>query len=127
MFRTIRVRLALLATGITLAVSLLVRVVLYAGMRYSLYLEVDTFLAGEVMEFRSVLSSAGGDLDEVQSRIRSELGSRRRGDLSFRLLDESGRVLLSSDARSALPNPWPVPARRSADILMRSESGSELA
>lgn len=127
MFRTLGGRLTALATGITLAVSLLVCATLYLGIRYSLYREVDAFLAGEVMEFRAILTAARGDLDDVQRRVRSELGSRQRGDLTFRLLDADGRVMLTSDASNGLPDPWPVPARLSSEMLIRTESGSSLA
>lgn len=127
MFRTLGSRLTALATGITLAVSLLVCIALYLGIRHSLYHEVDAFLAGEIMEFRSILSAAGGDLDDVQRRIRAELGSRQRGDLTFRLLDVDGRVLLTSDPAHGLPDPWPVPTQPAADMLFRTESRSELA
>ncbi|MBL8881070.1 MAG: heavy metal sensor histidine kinase [Phycisphaerales bacterium] len=127
MFRTLGGRLTALATGITLAVSLLVCATLYLGIRYSLYREVDAFLAGEVMEFRAILSAASGNLSDVQQRVRAELGSRQRGDLTFRLLDAGGRVLLTSDPSNGLPDPWPVPARQAADMLIRTESGSTLA
>lgn len=127
MLRTLGGRLTALATGITLTVSLLVCVALYVGIRYSLYREVDAFLAGEVMEFRAILSASGGDLDDVQQRIRAELGSRQRGDLTFRLLNSGGGVLLTSDAANGLPDPWPVPPRSAAEMLFRTESGSELA
>ncbi len=127
MFRTIGARLTALATGITLAVTLLVSTAQYLGIRQSLYREVDAFLAGEVTEFAAILSSAGSDLEDVQRRIRAEVGSRHRGDLTFRLLDETGRVLLTSDALHRLPEHWPVPEQPLAQILFRTESGSELA
>lgn len=124
MLRTLGGRLTALATGITLTVSLLVCAALYVGIRHSLYEEVDAFLAGEVMEFRAILSAVHGDLGDVQRKVRTELGSRQRGDLTFRLLDADGRVLLTSDASNQLPDPWPVPARRPAGLLFRTESGS---
>lgn len=124
MLRTVRARLTAFATGITLTVSLLVCVVLYIGIRFSLYREVDAFLAGEIMEFRTILSAAGGDLIEVQRRVRAELGSRQRGDLTFRLLAPDGKVLLTSDAMDALPNPWPVPPPPPADLLFQTEPGT---
>lgn len=127
MFRTLGGRLTALATGITLTVSLLVCAALYVGIRHSLYQEVDAFLAGEVMEFRAILTAPHGDLNDVQRRVRAELGSRQRGDLSFRLLDTDGRVLLTSDASNKLPDPWPIPASRPAGLLFQTESGSELA
>lgn len=121
MFNTLRARLTALATGITLAVSFLVCVALYLGIRYSLYREVDAFLAGEVMEFREILSATDGDLEDVQHRIRAELGSRQRGDLAFRLLDENGRVLLTSDTTHALPDLWSVPRKTANDLVIRTE------
>jgi heavy metal sensor kinase len=121
MFRSLRARLTALATGITLAVSLLVCIALYLGIRHSLYHEVDAFLAGEVMEFRAILSEAGGDLADVQHRIRAELGSRQRGDLAFRLLAEDGHVLLTSDATHTLPDRWPTPTDPTPDLVTRTE------
>ena len=122
MLRTLRARLTALATGITLGVSLLVCAVLYLGIRYSLYREVDAFLAGEVMEFRAILTD--DDLADVQSRVRAELGSRQRGDLAFRLLSKDGRVLLTSDTTNALPDPWPVPRGHATDPFLRTEYGA---
>lgn len=127
MFRKVGSRLTALATSITFVISLLVCAALYVGIRRSLHREIDTFLAGEVMEFRTLLAAAGGDFDDVQRRVRAELGSRQRGDLAFRLLDEQGRVLLTSDPSSGLPNPWPLPARPSTGMLFRTERGSERA
>jgi heavy metal sensor kinase len=124
MLRTLRARLTTLAAGITLAVSLIVCVVLYIGIRFSLYREVDTFLAGEVMEFRTILSAVNGDLVDVQRRIRAELGSRQRGDLTFRLLASDGSVLLTSDTTNTLPNPWPIPQQHPADPFFRTEQGT---
>lgn len=127
MFRTLGGRLTALATAITLGVSLLVCSALYVGIYHSLYGEVDSFLEGEVMEFRTVLSAADNDLQEVQHRIRIELGSRQRGDLTFRLLDDHGHVILTSDSSKRLPDPWPVPSRPASDLLFRTEHGSALA
>lgn len=121
MFQTLRARLTALATGITLAVSLLVCVALYFGIRHSLYQEVDGFLAGEVMEFRSILTSTAGDLDEAARQIRDELGSRQRGDLTFRLLTSDGRVIFSSAAQHPLVDPWPVPSIPPTDLFRRTE------
>jgi len=124
MFRTLGGRLTALATGITLAVSLIVCVVLYIGIRFSLYREVDGFLAGEVMEFRTILSAVEGDLVHVQRRIRAELGSRQRGDLAFRLLAPDGSVLLTSDTKSTLPDSWPIPPQRPTESFFRTEHSS---
>ena len=123
MLRTLRGRLTALATVTTLVVSAVVCATLYLGIRYSLYDEVDAFLAGEVSEFRAMLAG-DENLDDVQQRIRAELGSRRRGDLTFRLLDAQGRVLLTSDPANRLPDRWPVPPRPTSEMLLRTESGT---
>lgn len=127
MFRTLGARLTALAAGITLSVSLLVTTAQYLGIRHSLYHEVDAFLGGEITEFRAVLSAAGDNFEDAQNRIRAEVGSRHRGDLTFRLLNEKGEVLLTSDAQHRLPEPWPIPQRRPSQTLFRTESGSEIA
>jgi two-component system heavy metal sensor histidine kinase CusS len=124
MLRTLRARLTALATGITLAVSFLVCAALYLGIRYSLYQEVDAFLAGEVMEFQAILSAGDDDLHDVQRRIRAEVGSRQRRDLAFRLLDRDGRVLLSSDTTNCLPDLWSVPTTRPTELFLRTEYGT---
>ena len=124
MLRTLRGRLTALAAGITLAVSLIVCVALYLGIRFSLYREVDAFLAGEVMEFRTILSAVEGDLADVQQRIRAELGSRQRGDLAFRLLASDGSVLLTSDTTNTLPSPWPMPQQHPTELFFRTEHSS---
>lgn len=124
MLRKLGSRLTALATLITLVVCALACVALYLGIHYSLYREVDGFLAGEVAEFRAILSAADGDLAEVQQRIRAELGSRLRGDLAFRLLDDAGRVIVTSETGDEkLPDPWPAPPRPSGDYLLRTEVG----
>jgi heavy metal sensor kinase len=106
--RTIGARLTLWGAAITLLACVLMCAILYFGLRRSLLAEVDGFLEGEVSEFRSILTEEQGntDLPSVEREIRRELGSRLRRDLTFRLLDLSGRLLLTSDPRDPLPNPW---------------------
>ncbi|HVP11265.1 MAG TPA: heavy metal sensor histidine kinase [Phycisphaerae bacterium] len=107
-WRTIGARLTLWGAAITLLACVLLCMLLYFGLRHSLIREVDGFLEGEVYEFRSILTEEKEqtDLSGVEREIRRELGSRLRRDLTFRLLDGSGRLLLSSDAADPLPNPW---------------------
>jgi len=105
--RGIRTQIMLLATGLTLGTCLLICVGLYAGLRYFLHQEVDGFLDGEVHEFRAILENdKTGDLKDIEREIRSEIGSRRNADLVFRLLDNGGNLLITSDAEDRLPNPW---------------------
>jgi heavy metal sensor kinase len=121
-FRTVGARLTLWGAGISLLVCVLVCVLLYFGLRLSLVREVDGFLEGEVYEFRSILTEEEeeDEFPEVEREIRRELGSRLRGDLTFRLLDRNGRLLLTSDPQDPLPDPWtlaPIGAAESASAF----------
>lgn len=93
---TIRLRLTLWSAGITLGVCLLLCGILYAGLAHSLEHEVDGFLEGEVHEMAALLEEHAHDYDAVEAAFRLELGQRPRRALGFRLLDEQGRVLVSS-------------------------------
>ncbi|MFH0983349.1 MAG: heavy metal sensor histidine kinase [Planctomycetota bacterium] len=105
---TVGARLALWAAALTLTVSAVVCIILYVGLERSLHREVDSFLEGEIREFQSILVEEGeeDDLIEAEREIRRELGSRLRGDLTFRLLDDAGRLMLTSDPKDPFPNPW---------------------
>lgn len=106
--RSIRTRITLLSTFVTLGVCLLVCVGVYTGLHVLLYREVDGFLEGEVHEFRAILTHEKDDnLAEIEREIRAELGSRRDSDLAFRLLDDVGKVLITSLPHDDFPNPWP--------------------
>jgi heavy metal sensor kinase len=109
--QTIGARLTLWGTAITLLACVLLCAILYFGLRLAVIREVDGFLEGEVYEFRSILTEEdeADEFPEVQREIRHELGSRLRGDLTFRLLDRTGRLLLSSDPQDPLPDPWAMP------------------
>lgn len=77
------------------------------GLYLSLRREVDGFLEGEVHEFKAILlHEADDDLEEIEEEIRAELGSRKGTDLTFRLLDPAGRLLITSDPADRFPNPW---------------------
>ncbi|MBN2563946.1 MAG: heavy metal sensor histidine kinase [Phycisphaerae bacterium] len=103
---TIGARLTLWGTLITLFVCALVCVLLYVGVRFSLHREVDGFIEGEVQEFCAILvGEEDDDLDEIEGEIRRELGSRLRGDLTFRLLDADGRLMVTSNPDDRLPDP----------------------
>lgn len=96
--------------GVTLAVCAVLCCGLYVGLGVSLHREVDSFLEGEVQEFLAILHEAQDDsLKEIERDIRRELGSRLRRDLTFRLLDPAGRVVVTSDPHDALPDPWARP------------------
>lgn len=112
---TVGMRLTLWGTAVTCSVCLILCVGLYIGLRLSLMGEVDRFLEGEVLEFRSILSEANDNLLEIEQDIRRELGSRLRNDLTFRLLDSHGRLLVTSDPDDRLPPQWMPPARDAED------------
>jgi heavy metal sensor kinase len=108
---TIGLRLTLWGAGATLAVCLLLCGILYAGLSYSLHHEVDGFLEGEIQEFAAILREHGDDYKAAEKSIRLELGGRSRGDLSFRLLDKDGHVLLCSSPEDRAGTLWmPPPA-----------------
>jgi heavy metal sensor kinase len=99
--------------GVTLLVCAVLCCGLYLGLSVSLHREVDSFLEGEVQEFLATLREEQDDsLAAIEHDVRRELGSRLRRDLTFRLLDGSGRVVLTSDPVDALPDPWPGPEPR---------------
>ena len=112
---TIGFRLTLWAAGITMAVCLLLGGVLYAGIWFSLVREVDGFIEGEIHEFTAIVREHDYDLTEAQRSIRLELGQRARHDLDFRLLDEQGRVLLSSNPKLDTALHWRPPDRWGQD------------
>lgn len=106
-------RLTLWGMGVTLAVCAVLCCTLYLGLSVSLHREVDNFLEGEVQEFLSILHEGNDQgLAVIEEEIRRELGSRLRQDLTFRLLDSSGRVVVASDPNGVLPDPWRDPAPR---------------
>lgn len=114
--RSVSTRLTLWGTGTTLAVCLLMYALLYAGLHLSLHGEIDSFLEGEVMEFRSLLEDAGHDYARIADEVKRELGSRTRQDLLFRLLDETGRVVVSGQEDDGLPDPFPLAHARAASF-----------
>jgi hypothetical protein len=109
MARSVRTRITFLATAVTLGVSTLVCIGVYLGLHISLYREVDSFLEGEVHEFRAILThDRDDDLKEIEREIRAEIGSRTNTDLVFRLLDANGNLLITSDPNDRFPNPWNI-------------------
>ena len=107
MARSVRTRITILATSVTLGVSGLVCAGVYIALHFALYREVDSFLEGEVHEFRAILTHEQDDeLKEVEREIRAELGSRSNSDLVFRLLRTDGDLLITSDPNDRFPNPW---------------------
>lgn len=103
----IGVRLTVWGTLITAIACAIVCIALYVGLSASLHNEVDSFLEGEVQEFLAILLEEDDErFEEIERDIRRELGSRIRNDLTFRLLDMQGRIVVSSHAVEGVPNPW---------------------
>jgi len=103
LLNTIGFRLTLWGAGITLVVCLLLSAILYAGLWVSLRHEVDGVLEGEVQELTaSVFKEHDHNYRAAQQGISLELAHRLRGDLSFRLLDGHGHVLVNSDPEQRL-------------------------
>ncbi|MEK6643461.1 MAG: heavy metal sensor histidine kinase [Planctomycetota bacterium] len=126
--RSVRTRITLLATSVTLGICIVVCTALYIGLFLSLHREVDAFLDGEVREFQAILEHEEDDeLKEIEREIRNELGGRPGGDLTFRLLDAQGRLLITSDPTDSFPNPW-VPAQplSATDAEHQTHSGNGL-
>jgi heavy metal sensor kinase len=110
LLRTIGMRLTIWGTGVTLAVCAILCVLLYAGLFYALRGEIDTFLEGEVHEFMVIVNSHPNDDAGLEHAIRYELGSRARHDLAFRLLDQEGQVIVTSEPDDPTGNAW-IPPR----------------
>lgn len=112
---SVRTRITILATSVTLGICALVCAAVYVGLYMSLHREVDSFLEGEVREFQAILQhEEDDDLKEIEREIRAELGGRPGADLTFRLLDKQGRMLITSDSKDSFPNPWPTGQSASA-------------
>ncbi len=108
---TIGVRLTLWGASITLMICVLICLLLYAGVNAALLRQIDTFLEGEVHEFMLTVNQHAHDLDGLQQAIRQELGTRSHHDLAFRLFDEQGRLIVSSESDDLVASAWTPPAR----------------
>lgn len=111
-WNTIRLRLTLWGSGLTISVCLLLCVVLYGGLWWSLHHEVDGILEGEIHELTArVFQEFGEDYQAAERGIALELGHRVRGDVSYRLLDHGGAVLLRYDPEDHFEGVGPGPFR----------------
>lgn len=121
MVLTFGARLVALKMAITLLVCLVLCILLYAGVRFALYRDVDGFLTAEIQELQLKLQEEGTSLESTEQCIRNEIGVRRRGDFSIRVLDVNGTTLISSKVSG--DKPWLVPPElRSAEhTLHRTE------
>jgi heavy metal sensor kinase len=82
---------------------------LYLGVSYSLYREIDQFLEGEVHEFMQTVNRFPSDRAALEEAIRAELGSRTQRDLAFRLFDNDGELIVSSQADDQVAPLWAPP------------------
>ncbi len=109
LFRTISSRLTVWGAAIVLAVCALLSVALYAGLSASLHGQIDSFLQGEVREFMVTVDAHRGNDADLQRAIRLELGSRSQHDLAFRLFDEQGLLLVTSESDDLIAALWTPP------------------
>ncbi|MBU0716835.1 MAG: heavy metal sensor histidine kinase, partial [Planctomycetes bacterium] len=109
-FRTIGARLTFWSAGVMLCVCVLLCGTLYTGMFYALRGEVDRFLEGEVHEFMVTVNEHPNDDVALEEAIRRELGGRTRRDLAFRLFDEAGDLIVTSEPKDPLAGLWAPPA-----------------
>lgn len=112
-------RLTIWGAGITTLLIALVGALLYAGTFYSMRSQVDAFLEGEIHEFMLTVHEHPMDDALLEEYFRKELGVRTRNDLGFRLIDENGRVLVSSSMSDLFRDLWRPPAdwyRASAQV-----------
>ncbi len=82
---------------------------LYAGLYASLRNEIDTFLEGEVREFMVTVNAHPNDDAEIERDVRAELGSRLQRDLAFRLFDDRGQLLVTSESDDPITKQWKAP------------------
>ncbi|MBN1489684.1 MAG: heavy metal sensor histidine kinase [Phycisphaerae bacterium] len=117
-FNTIRARLTLWGAGITFVTCLLLCVTMYSGLSWSLLHEVDGILKGEVHELSAIVFARHDhDYAAAEEDIRLELSHRERGDVSFRLLNDQGQVVINCDPKNwfaALTSPPPHAGRTSS-------------
>lgn len=108
MVLTFWARLVSLKITITLLVCLVLCIMLFAGVRFALYRDIDGFLTAEINELQAKLEGPASSLTSTERRIRTEIGVRRRGDFSIRVLDTKGAVLISSSPNGG-GRRWLVP------------------
>src|SRR4029079_17674247 len=101
--RSIGLRLTLWGAATALLDGFLVCAVLYFGVRYSLYHEVDNFLEGEIHEFLGLVKEHESEMKVAEREIRLHLNSRSPSDLRFRILDAQGSVIITSDPNDPIP------------------------
>ena len=108
-WNSIATRLTLWGAAAVFCICALICVMLYLGVAYALRHEVDSFLEGEVREFMLTVNGNPNDDAQLEQAIRSELGSRQRHDLAFRLFDQEGRLIVTSEPDDALAPLWRPP------------------
>ena len=91
------------------AVYLILAAIVFSGLIGLVQTEVDTLVQGQSQELIARVHQSHDNLGEAEREIRKELARRVRNDFRFRVLDETGQQLLTSDPDQEFP---PVPADR---------------
>ena len=110
---TIRTRLTLWSAGMIAAVYLILAAIVFGGLVGLVQTEVDTLVQGQSQELIARIHQTHDNPAEAEQEIRKELGRRARNDFRFRVLDDSGRQLLTSDPAQEFP---PTPPEISAGL-----------
>jgi len=102
-----KLRLALLSAGMFILATLISFTYLYQSLSVALEDRVDDSLRTELKEFTDIYRSGG--LDALRKEIAFEEEANGKDEVFMRILDEEGKVLVSSDAsswdRASLPLP----------------------
>jgi len=104
--KTIGARLTLWGALVTFGICTTLCVALYASVFFTLRAEVDTFLEGEVYELLGAVNENKGNDTALEEGFRNELGARTLRDLAFRMFDDQGRLLITSEKRDVIAANW---------------------
>jgi heavy metal sensor kinase len=85
------------------AVYLVLAAIVFSGLVGLVQTEVDTLVQGQSQELIARVHQSHDNLAEAEQEIRKELGRRVRKDFRFRVLDNVGQQILTSDPEQQFP------------------------
>jgi heavy metal sensor kinase len=100
---TIRAQLTLWSAGMIAAVYLILAGIVFWGLVGLVQAEVDTLIQGQSQELIARVHQNHDDLAEAEQEIRKELSRRLRKDFRFRVLDDAGQQILTTDPEQHFP------------------------
>lgn len=122
---TIGFRLTVWGAATVLSICVLICGLLYGGVYFALHWEVDGFLRGEIHELEPVAAAFTADPEHAADILRSRMGDRPDSDLTFRLLDPKGRVLLASSRTDLLPTNFTLSTTDQPSFVTLRVAGAE--